>query len=82
MKVTTVALLMLSSVEAKHHSHHHKHSHNPAIMADTQVMESLNSMTTEKLVNGLQNTLKAALEAEAKDDKASAVAKTAAIKNI
>jgi len=51
-------------------------------MADTKDMESLNSMSTSKLVSGMENTLKLALEAEARDDKASAVAKTAAIKNI
>ena len=39
-------------------------------------------MSTTKLVNGLQNTLNEALRLEAKDDKAAAVAKTAAIKNI
>ena len=51
-------------------------------MADTKDMETLNAMSMEKLVNGLENTLHLALEAEAHDDKASAVAKTAAIKNI
>ena len=39
-------------------------------------------MSTEKLVSGLRSTLDSALEAEARDDKAAAVAKTAAIKNI
>ena len=45
-------------------------------------MESLESMSTEKLVSGLQNALNQALASEARDDKASAIAKTAAIKNI
>ena len=39
-------------------------------------------MSTSKLVAGLRSTLDAALYAEAHDDKAAAVAKTAAIKNI
>ena len=45
-------------------------------------METLEGMSTEKLVGGLRNTLNLALEAESRDDKAAAVAKTAAIKNI
>lgn len=45
-------------------------------------METLNSMSTEKLVSGMRTTLDAALKAESRGDKASAVAKTAAIKNI
>ena len=45
-------------------------------------METLENMSTEKLVGGLRNTLNLALAAEARDDKAAAVAKTAAIKNI
>ena len=39
-------------------------------------------MSTSKLVVGLRNTLDEALNAEVRDDKAAAVAKTAAIKNI
>ena len=39
-------------------------------------------MTDTKLIIGLRNTLDEALHAEATDDKAAAVAKTAAIKNI
>ena len=39
-------------------------------------------MSTNKLVSGLRSTLDAALFAESHDDKAAAVAKTAAIKNI
>ena len=45
-------------------------------------METLENMSTSKLVSGLQNTLNQALAAESRDDKAAAVAKTAAIKNI
>jgi hypothetical protein len=49
---------------------------------DLHDMETLENMSTEKLVGGLRNTLNLALAAEARDDKAAAVAKTAAIKNI
>jgi len=45
-------------------------------------METLESMSTSKLVTGLRSTLDEALNAEVRDDKAAAVAKTAAIKNI
>jgi len=45
-------------------------------------METLENMSTERLVGGLRNTLDLALAAESRDDKAAAVAKTAAIKNI
>ena len=45
-------------------------------------MEQLEAMSTNKLVSSLQQTLNSALAAEARDDAASAVAKTAAIKNI
>ena len=39
-------------------------------------------MPTDKLINGMRNTLSLAQKAEAGGDQASAVAKTAAIKNI
>jgi hypothetical protein len=45
-------------------------------------MEQLEAMSTNRLVSSLQQTLNSALAAEARDDAASAVAKTAAIKNI
>ena len=45
-------------------------------------METLQAMSTSKLVAGLRSTLDEALNAEVHDDKAAAVAKTAAIKNI
>ena len=45
-------------------------------------MEQLEAMSTSRLVSSLQQTLNSALAAEARDDAASAVAKTAAIKNI
>ena len=45
-------------------------------------MENLEAMSEEALVQGLRSTLDEALKAEAKDNIAAAVAKTAAIKNI
>merc|ERR1712025_562523 len=45
-------------------------------------MESLETQTDSQLVSNLESTLSSALKAEARDDKAAAVAKTAAIKNI
>ena len=39
-------------------------------------------MSENQLISNLENTLHSALKAEARDDKAAAVAKTAAIKNI
>ena len=57
-----------------------RHHHHNQIFADT--MESLESQSTSTLVSSLGSTLQSALAAEARDDKASAVAKTAAIKNI
>ena len=74
MKYAVIVALMGETLAHKHHHHHN------TVFADT--MESLESMSTNKLVEGLQNTLQSALAAEARDDKASAVAKTAAIKNI
>jgi len=45
-------------------------------------MESLEAKSDSELVTNLGAELQAALKAEAKDDKAAAIAKTAAIKNI
>ena len=45
-------------------------------------MSTLETMSESRLVSTLGETLSAALQLEAKDDKAAAVAKTAAIKNI
>ena len=42
----------------------------------------LEALTESEMVASLSSTLSEALAAEAKDDKAAAVAKTAAIKNI
>merc|ERR1719310_929897 len=68
-------LALLAAVAARHHHHHH----NTEYVED---MESLETQTESQLVEGLQSTLSSALRAEARDDKAAAVAKTAAIKNI
>jgi heme oxygenase len=81
MKTSLAVMLFLaSSVEAKHHHHHDKQ----LVSSDEELqdMESLNAMSTNKLVAGLRSTLDSALAAEARDDKAAAVANTAAIKNI
>jgi hypothetical protein len=77
----TVMLFLAGSAEAKHHHHHHEQI-LAASEEEAQDMETLNAMSTNKLVAGLRSTLDAALAAEARDDKAAAVAKTAAIKNI
>ena len=77
----TVMLFLAGSVEAKHHHHHHE-TVLAASEEEAQDMETLNAMSTNKLVAGLRSTLDAALAAEARDDKDAAVAKTAAIKNI
>ena len=66
----------LVAVAAARHHHHH---HNSELIAS---MEELETQTESQLVESLQSTLNSALRAEARDDKAAAVAKTAAIKNI
>jgi hypothetical protein len=76
MKYSVIIALMGETLAKRHH-HHQKHN---VVFADT--MEDLEAMSTSHLVESLQITLNSALAAEAKDDKASAVAKTAAIKNI
>ena len=68
-------LALLAAVAARRHHHHH----NAEYVED---MESLETQTESQLVESLQSTLNSALRAEARDDKAAAVAKTAAIKNI
>ena len=80
MKTSQLTVMLFLAVEAKHHHHHDKQL--VASNEELQDMESLNAMSTNKLVAGLRSTLDAALAAEARDDKAAAVAKTAAIKNI
>jgi hypothetical protein len=80
MKTFAVALFV-ASASARHH-----HSHGPIgvrfIEQHEEDMESLESKSDSELVTNLQAELQAALKAEAKDDKAAAIAKTAAIKNI
>ena len=75
--------LLVAVVAARHHHHHH---HETLIATHAEDMAELNSMSESKLVSSLQSTLDQALAAEARDDKAAAVAKTAAktaaIKNI
>ena len=73
MKFATLALI--ATVSAKHHHHHQEKS----LVSEEA---SLESMSDSALVSNLESTLHSALRAEARDDKASAVAKTAAIKNI
>ena len=72
MKFATLALV--ASVSARHHHHH-----NTEFVSQEEALEN---MSDSKLVSSLETTLHQALAAEAKDDKAAAVAKTAAIKNI
>merc|ERR1711965_109768 len=70
--------LFVAAAAARHHHHHH---HEQLIATHADDMAELNSMSESKLVSSLQSTLDMALAAEARDDKAAAVAKTAAIKN-
>merc|ERR1711982_191079 len=70
--------ILAAAVAARHHHHHHE----TLISTHAEDMAELNSMSESKLVSSLQTTLDQALAAEARDDKAAAVAKTAAIKNI
>ena len=89
MKSVIISLLLANVSAVQHRHHHHKHQHAKINTRnyihseeDTHDMETLEAMSTEKLVGGLRNTLNLALDAESRDDKAAAVAKTAAIKNI
>ena len=79
MKTFAVALFV-ASASARHHSH------RPIgvrfIEQHEEDMESLEAKTDSELVTNLGSELQAALKLEAKDDKAAAIAKTAAIKNI
>merc|ERR1712100_442828 len=70
------AVALLATVAARHHHHHH---HNIEFVDEEA---SLEAMSDSQLVSNLESTLHSALQAEARDDKAAAVAKTAAIKNI
>jgi len=66
---------LVAVAAARHHHHHHN-----VEMLNTEA--DLETQTDSQLVTTLHNTLNSALRAEARDDKAAAVAKTAAIKNI
>ena len=66
---------LVAVAAARRHHHHHN-----VEFVDEEA--SLESMSDSALVSNLQVTLNSALSAEARDDKAAAVAKTAAIKNI
>merc|ERR1712144_19543 len=70
------AAALLATVAARHHHHHH---HNVEFVNEEA---SLEAMSDSQLVSSLESTLHSALKAESRDDKAAAVAKTAAIKNI
>ena len=73
MKFTTIVALA-AVAQARHHHHH-----NVEYVDEESQLEA---MSDSKLVAELGITLNSALVAEAQDDKAAAVAKTAAIKNI
>merc|ERR1712124_135674 len=76
LEMKFAAIALVATAAAKHHRHiHHE-------FVNTEDMAELNAMSESKLVSSLETTLHQALAAEARDDKASAVAKTAAIKNI
>merc|ERR1719480_354120 len=69
-------LALVAAVAARHH--HHRH-HDVEYVTEES---SLETMSDSQLVTSLESSLHSALRAEARDDKAAAVAKTAAIKNI
>jgi len=81
MKTFAVSLFLLSASNAHRHHHHHPRSYVNQNEQNSE-MEDLEAMSTNKLISGLKTELDSALELEARDDKAAAVAKTAAIKNI
>ncbi len=69
------ALALVATAAARRHHH----SHRQELVSEEA---ELNAMSDSALVSTLESTLHSALAAEARDDAASAVAKTAAIKNI
>merc|ERR1719230_730265 len=76
--------LLIASVSARHH-HHHRHRAPIGVRFVEQHeedMASLEAKSDSALVSDLGTTLNEALALESRDDKAAAVAKTAAIKNI
>ena len=82
----TAVALLIATASARHHHHHHHGHHAPVgvrfIEQAEEDMSSLEAQSESQLVSNLESTLHEALQLEAKDDKAAAVAKTAAIKNI
>merc|ERR1712032_1429853 len=76
MKFTVSIMAIVATASARHH--HHIHHSKEFVATD----EQLSTLSESKLVTTLRTTLDQALELEARDDKAAAVAKTAAIKNI
>ena len=73
---------LVASVSARRHHHKSHLAYHDYVAEQVYEMETLESMSDSKLIVGLRNTLDEALNAEVRDDKAAAVAKTAAIKNI
>merc|ERR1711934_1231121 len=69
------ALALVAAAAARHHHHHHQVEY-------VGEEASLEAMSDSQLVSSLESSLHSALRAEARDDKAAAVAKAAAIKNI
>ena len=69
------AAALLAVASARHRHHHHG-------VEFVNEEAALEAMSDSQLVENLQSTLHSALRAEARDDVAAAVAKTAAIKNI
>jgi hypothetical protein len=74
MRVSATVALFLSAISARHHHHHNSELVNS--------VEELELQSDSQLISGLSSALSSALRAEARDDTAAAVAKTAAIKNI
>ena len=81
----TAVALLIATVSARHHHHHRRHNGPVGVRFVEQHEEDMSSLEAQSdsaLVSNLESTLKEALDLEARDDKAAAVAKTAAIKNI
>ena len=79
----TAIALLIASASARHHHHHHGAPIGVRFVEQNEeVMSSLEAQSDSQLVSSLETTLNQALKAESRDDKAAAVAKTAAIKNI
>ena len=82
-KMKTAVALLIATASARHHHHHHRAPVGVRFIAESEDnMSSLEAQSESQLVSSLESTLSEALQLEARDDKAAAVAKTAAIKNI